>query len=228
MHLYGTTGEELAAVPVAFRKHAALNPTAVMRTPISVEDHQVARFIAEPLRLLDYCLINDGGVAMILTTAERARDGRQPPVYLRGFSQNSHLPNSLVPPEDFWQGAMWQAATDVYRMADVERNDVDALMIYDNFSPTVLFSLEGFGFCAPGESGAWVQDGRIELGGEFPTNTDGGHLSNSYMQGWGLNVEAVRQLRGGCDARQVKDARLVQYICAAPVVSSIIYGSDAA
>jgi acetyl-CoA acetyltransferase len=227
MHLYGTTSEQLAAVPIAIRKHASLNPTAVMRTPITVEDHQKSKFIADPLHILDYCLINDGGVALILTSAERARDAKQRPAYIRGYAQNAHLPGSSLPPDDFWHGAMQAAAADVYRMAGVERADLNALMIYDNFSPTVLFSLEGFGFCKQGESGAWVQNGRLELGGEFPTNTDGGHLSNSYMQGWALNVEAVRQLRGGCGERQVKDARLIQYICAAPLISSIIYGADA-
>jgi acetyl-CoA acetyltransferase len=226
MHVYGTTSEQLAAVPVAFRKHAILNPEAVMRTPMTIADHQQSRFIAEPLHLFDYCLINDGGVAIILTTAERARDGRQKPVYLRGIAQGADLPDSLVPPDDFWHAAMRECATSVYEMAGVGRDDLDALMIYDNFSPTVLFSLEGFGFCKPGESGDWVQGGRIELGGEYPTNTDGGHLSNSYMQGWALNVEAVRQVRGTCGPRQVEDARLVQFMCAAPLVSSIIYGSD--
>ena len=226
MHLYGTTSEQLAAVSVAFRKHALLNPDAVMRTPVTVEDHQSSRFIAEPLHLFDYCLINDGGVALIVTSAERARDRPKPPVYIRGFGQATKLANSTVPPEDFWHEPMRKVAADVYRMADVERGDLDALMIYDNFSPTVLFSLEGFGFCEPGESGAFVQGGRLELGGEFPSNTDGGHLSNSYMQGWALNVEAVRQLRGECGERQVEDARLIQYICAAPLVTSIIYGGD--
>ena len=132
-----------------------------------------------------------------------------------------------MPPEDFWFSAMQRTADDVYKMADVSHGDLDSLMIYDNFTPTVLFSLEGFGFCAQGESGPFVQTGALALGGRYPSNTDGGHLSNSYMQGWALNVEAVRQLRGECGARQVKDARLVQYMCAAPLVTSIIYGSDA-
>lgn len=227
MHLYGTTSGQLAAVSVAFRKHAGLNPDAVMREPITVEDHQSSRFIVAPLHLLDYCLINDGGCAMILTAAERARDLRQKPVYIRGMGQAAALRDSNMPPEDFWHAPMQSAAEDVLRMAGVARDELDALMIYDNFSPTVLFSLEGFGFCKPGESGAFVQVGTLELGGRYPSNTDGGHLSNSYMQGFALNVEAVRQLRGACGARQVPDARLVQYMCAAPLVTSIIYGSDA-
>jgi acetyl-CoA acetyltransferase len=99
-------------------------------------------------------------------------------------------------------------------------------MIYDNFSPTVVFTLEGFGFCRQGEGGPFVENGRLELGGDFPSNTDGGHLSNSYMQGWALNAEAVRQLRGECGARQIKDAKLIQYMCAAPLVTSVIYGTD--
>jgi acetyl-CoA acetyltransferase len=104
---------------------------------------------------------------------------------------------------------------------------MDALMIYDNFTPTVLFALEGYGFCGEGESGPFVAEGRLALGGEFPTNTSGGHLSESYMQGWALNVEAVRQLRGACDARQVRDAVNVQYMAAAPICTSIIYSREA-
>lgn len=227
MYRFGTTSEQLAAVSVAFRKHALLNADAVMRTPITVADHQASRMIAEPLRLLDYCLINDGGVALIVTTAERARDRPKPPAYIRGFGQATRLANSTIPPEDFWHAPMHRAAADTYAMAGVAPADMDALMIYDNFSPTVLFTLEGFGFCQQGESGAWVQGGRLELGGEFPSNTDGGHLSNSYMQGWALNAEAVRQVRGECNERQVRGAKLVQYMCAAPLVTSIIYGRDA-
>ena len=226
MHLYGTTSRHLAAISVAFRKHALLNPDAVMKKPITVEDHQNSRFIAEPLHLLDYCLINDGSVALIVTNAERARDFPKPPVYVRGFGVASKLAGSSLPPDDFWYAPMQHVAKQTYEMAGVGHDDLDGLMIYDNFSPTVLFTLEGFGFCKQGESGEFVQNGRLELGGQFPSNTDGGHLSNSYMQGWALNAEAVRQLRGECGARQIKDAKLIQYMCAAPLMTSVIYGTD--
>ena len=227
MEEYGTTAEQLGAVAVAFRRHASLNPNAVMQTPFTLEEYLEARFICEPLRLLDYCLINDGGVAMILTTAKRARDLRQPPVYLRGFAQRSQLAGSSFPPEDYWREPMQRVASEVYAMAGAGPKEMNALMIYDNFTPTVLFALEGFGFCPVGESGPWVAEGPLALGGAFPTNTSGGHLSESYMQGWALNVEAVRQVRGQCRARQVADAELVQYMTAAPVVTSVIYGREA-
>jgi acetyl-CoA acetyltransferase len=226
MEQYGTRPEQLGAVAMAFRKHASLNPNAVMRAPFTIAEYLAARFICEPLRLLDYCLINDGGVAMILTTAERARDLRQPPAYIRGFGQAAEFAGSTFPPDDFWRGPMQRVAGEVYAMAGAGPGDMDALMVYDNFTPTVLFSLEGFGFCPVGESGPWVADGKLELGGALPTNTSGGHLSESYMQGWALNVEAVRQIRGECGARQVAGAELVQYMAAAPVVTSLVYGKD--
>jgi acetyl-CoA acetyltransferase len=226
MHLYGTTSRQLGSISVAFRKHALLNPDAVMKKPITIEDHQNSKFIAEPLHLFDYCLINDGSVALIVTTAERARDFPKTPVYVRGFGTSTKLVNSSLPPDDFWYAPMQSVAKQTYEMADVKHSDLDGLMIYDNFSPTVVFTLEGFGFCRQGEGGPFVENGRLELGGAFPSNTDGGHLSNSYMQGWALNAEAVRQLRGECGARQIKDAKLIQYMCAAPLVTSVIYGTE--
>ena len=227
MEQYGTTTDQLGAVAGAFRRHASLNPDAVMRQPFTLEEYRAARYICEPLRLLDYCLINDGGVAMILTSAPRASHLRKPPVYVRGFGQASVLAGSSFPPDDYWRAPMQQAAADVYAMARAGPRDMNALMIYDNFTPTVLFSLEGFGFCAPGESGPFVAEGKLGPGGALPTNTSGGHLSESYMQGWALNVEAVRQVRGECGARQVANAALVQYMTAAPVITSMIYGREA-
>jgi acetyl-CoA acetyltransferase len=225
MELYGTNTRQLAEVSVAIRHHASLNPDAVMRTPFSIDDHEAARHIVAPLRLLDYCLINDGAVCLILTTAERARDFKKPPVLISGFGAQESFTGSAISNFDinFWYDAARAAGEQAYRMAGVSHADVDALMCYDNFSPTVLFSLEGLGFCPQGEAGRFVEGGTLKLGNQLPTNTDGGHLSNSYMQGWALNVEAVRQLRGECGARQVKDCEVVQYVQATPCTRSIIY-----
>ncbi|HWK68298.1 MAG TPA: thiolase family protein [Rhizobiaceae bacterium] len=221
--LYGTTSEQLAAVPIAQRKHAILNPGSIKKEPLTVEKYMGARFICEPLRLYDYCLINDGGVALIMTTAERAKDLKKRPVYVSGIGRQDTYRGSSLPNTNFWQDTMPKAAEMVYGMAEVGREDMDALMIYDSFSINIWISLENFGFCKPGEGGDFTQGGRIELGGELPVNTHGGHLSDSYMQGWLHQVEAVRQLRKECGARQVKDAELIQYICRANVATSIIY-----
>lgn len=225
MELYGTTTRQLAEVSVAVRYHATLNPDAVMRNPITIEDHEAARFITAPLRLLDYCLINDGAVCIILTTKERARDAAKRPVLISGFGGRESFTQSAISnfDMDFWYPAIRQAGEESRAMAGVAHDDIDALMCYDNFSPTVLFSLEGLGFCSRGESGAFVEGGTLQLGGALPTNTDGGHLSNSYMQGWALNVEAVRQLRGECGLRQVRDCEVAQYVQATPCTRSIIY-----
>ncbi len=225
MELYGTTTRQLAEVSIAIRHHACLNPDAVMKKPITVEDHETARPIVLPLRLLDYCLINDGAVCLILTTAERARDGRKPPVFISGFGgldafRRSSIANFDI---DCWHDEVAVAGRESFAMAGLRHDDVDALMCYDNFSPTVLFSLEGLGYCPRGEAGRFVEGGTLKLGGRLPTNTDGGHLSNSYMQGWALNVEAVRQLRGECGARQVSGCAVVQYVQATPCTRSIVY-----
>ncbi len=225
MALYGTTTRQLAEVSVAFRHHASLNPGAVLRTPITIEDHEAARPIVLPLRLLDYCLINDGAVCLILTTRERAADLPQPPVLIGGFGGRDTFREAAIPNFDigFWHDAVAEAGRDAFAMAGIGHGDVDALMAYDNFSPTVLFSLEGLGFCPRGEAGRFVAGGTLRLGGALPANTDGGHLSNSYMQGWALNVEAVRQLRGACGARQVPDCEVVTYVQATPCSRVIVY-----
>ncbi len=225
MERYGTTTRQLAEVPVAFRANAMRNPSAVMQHPITIDDHEKARRIVEPLGLLDYCLINDGAVCIILTTTERARDLKKPPVLISGVGAQDAFTDSAISnfAQNFWFDELQSVAAQAYGMAGIGPRDVDVFLPYDNFSPTVLFSLEGMGFCRPGESGSFVEGGRLSLNGSLPTNTDGGHLSNSYMQGWALNVEAVRQLRGECGDRQVPNCEFAQYVSATPCCRSIIY-----
>jgi acetyl-CoA acetyltransferase len=226
MDEYGTTPEQLCAVSRTFRRHASLNPAAVMRQNFTEAEYLASRFICEPLRLLDYCLINDGGVAMVVTSAERARDARQRPAYLRGYGLQAALAGSTFPPTDYWRAAMRAAGERSFARAGLRHDDMSTLMIYDNFTPTVLFSLEGFGYCGAGESGPFVAEGSLALGGRFPANTSGGHLSESYMQGWALNVEAVRQVRGTCGERQVAGAVNAHYMAASPVCASIVYSRE--
>lgn len=226
MHRFGTKGSDLAEISVAFRHHAGLNPNAVKKTPITIDDHQSSRFISDPLRLLDYCLINDGGVALIVTSAERAKDLRKKPVYVGGFASQDTFTHASMPDLDFWYPALQKVAGDVYGRAEIDRNAVDGLMIYDNFTPTVLFSLEGMGFCKQGEGKDFLAGGTLQLGkGRWPTNTSGGHLSESYMQGWGLLAEAVRQCRGECGDRQIPDCNVIQYVCATNMAISAILHS---
>lgn len=230
MERFGTTSEDLAHIAVAFRDHATKNPAAVMQKPISVEDHQNSRYVCDPLHLLDYCLINDGGVAWIMTTADRAKDMKQKPVYVSGYARQDDFSQNSYPADDFWYPAMQKVASQIYDRAGVTRDDIDGLMIYDNFSPTVLFALEGMGFCKQGEGGAFVRDGMLQLGkGRWPTNTSGGHLSESYMQGWALIAEGVRQLRGGQVPanRQIPNAKALQFLLATPVSASIILRNEA-
>ncbi|MFN2644106.1 MAG: thiolase family protein [Burkholderiales bacterium] len=219
MHVYGATSEELAAVPIAFRKHALKSPHAVMKEPLTLEAHQRSRMVVDPLHLYDCSLITDGAAVVLITSAERAGDLKPRPVYLsgmqgmrcgrdefifapRGLGINQQR-NAQSKPEDL-----------VYRMAGIERKDVDALYTYDAFSPLVLFTLERFGFCAPGEAAKWVQKGRIELGGELPMNTSGGLLSEAHIGGWNSILEMVRQLRGTAGERQMKNARHLQWATA--------------
>lgn len=228
MELYGTTTRQLAEVSVAFRRHAGMHPDAVMKKPITIDDHETARLITSPLRLLDYCLINDGAVCIIMTTTERAKDLKKRPVRVSGFGARESYSDSSIPnfSRNFWYDEVAAAGQDALEMSGLELSDVDALMCYDNFSPTPLFSLEGLGHCPRGEAGRFVEGGTLQLGGALPTNTDGGHLSNSYMQGWALNVEAVRQIRGECGERQVPNCEVVQYVQATPCTRVILYTGE--
>ena len=220
-HLYGTPVEALGTIAINNRNNAGLNPAAVMKSPISMQDYLNSRFIAEPLRMLDYCLINDGAVCLIVTSAERARDLPKPPVYLHASAVAGDFDHQYTVDDCFYD-ALQMIAGDLFARSEVRRGDIDVAQIYDNFTPTVLFTLEGLGFCGRGESGAWVTPERIARNGELPLNTSGGHTSESYMQGWGLLAESVRQLRGECGPRQVTGCETALYACAAPISSAMI------
>lgn len=225
-HLYGGTEEQLGAVAVAFRKHARMNPQAIMQAEMTIDDYLAARYVARPMRLFDYCLVNDGAVAYIVTSTERARDLRQKPVLIAGTAEKANFREWYVDP-DFWTEACSSMRRDMLEPLGVGPADVDSLAVYDNFSPSVLWGLEGFGFTPRGEALKWIQGGRIELGGELPINTSGGMLSEAYLQGWNQHAESVRQLRGQAGERQVPDCRRILYwgLSALPS-ASLLYTDD--
>lgn len=208
MALHGTTSEQLGWVAVTTRYHASLNPAAVMRDPITLDDHQASRMIVDPLHLFDCCLITDGAVAIIVTSVERAKDGPKPLVTIRGMGQGNT--SEKLGARDWWYlPHQTDCISRAYRMAGVSPAEIDVVQLYDNFTISVLFWLEHAGFVQPGESGPFVEGGdRIRLGGQLPLNTAGGNLSESYMQGWLHVVEGVRQLRGEGGERQVDNAEL--------------------
>lgn len=229
MEVTGITEAELGEVAVAQRLAASLTPHALMRKPITIQDYLDSRYIVEPLHLFDYCLINDGGVALIVTSAEKAkRIAKKPPAVIHGvgrFDLNRGA-TSLEPRLlDFYRPAQEACAKQVFDMSGLGPQDMDAVQIYDSFSCHVPFALEGYGYCRPSEAGRFMREEGISLKGKLPVNTAGGHLSETYMQGWNHQVEAVRQIRGECGARQVEDCRFVHYNSdVAGKAVSIIYG----
>lgn len=208
MHEYGTTAEQLAQVAVTIRRHAGLNPAAKFRDPISVEDVLASRVVSSPLHLLDCCIISDGGGALIVTNPERARDLRKKPVWLLGGSEA--VCHTAAGRRDLTDIAAAQSGPRALAMAGANHADIDMCMIYDSFTITVIATLENLGFCRKGEGGAFVEHGRIGLGGALPINTDGGGLSSNHpgMRGIFLVIEAVKQLRDECGPRQVEDCAL--------------------
>lgn len=220
--LYGVPDGALAPLALSNRRNAMLNPAAAMRNPLDVDQYLSSRFIAEPLRLYDYCIINDGGVAMIVTTEARARSLQSTAVSIDAIASLSNITNFYTS-NDFFYDAGKTVADELYRRAGIGPSDVDVVEIYDNFTPTILFSLEAFGYAGKGQSWRWIQEGRIDRDGEVPINTSGGHTSEGYMQGWALQVEAIRQVRGDAGERQIAGAGTVQYICLSPIITSHIF-----
>jgi len=207
MYEYGTTHDHLGAIAVAFRKHALLNPQAQMRQPMTLQDYHNSRWVVWPYHLLDCCLRSDGAAAVIVTSAERARGLRTPPVYVTGMGQANNSRGPFYGNHMIELGAK-ESGAQAFQMAGIKPSDVDVAQIYDCFTYIALATLEDYGFCKKGEGGPFVASGAIELGGKLPTNTSGGMLSEGYVEGMLQIVEAVRQLRGECDARQVKDAEI--------------------
>jgi acetyl-CoA acetyltransferase len=209
MHQYGTTSEQLARVAVDARANAALNPLAMYRDPLTVDDVLASRMISDPLHMLDCCIISDGGGAVLMTTAERARDLKQTPIYVRGAATaQSHWNISAMP--DFTVTAAARSGPLAFEKAGITASDVDMLMLYDSFTITVLLLLEDLGFCKKGEGGSFLDANRLTYDGDLPTNTDGGGLSSCHpgMRGIFLLIESVRQLRGQAGAVQVPAAEI--------------------
>ena len=201
LHEYGATTEDFGRVSVADRRHAATNPAAwFYERPITLQDHQESRMIVDPLRLLDCCQESDGGVALVITSVERAADLSRPPAVIRAAAQGSGPDQesmtsyyrdtiTFIPEVELVGRQLWS-------MSGLAPSDMQTAVIYDAFTPIVLFQLEAFGFCGPGEAPAFIADGNIELGGALPVNTNGGQLGEAYIHGMNGIAEAVRQVRG--------------------------------
>lgn len=205
MHQYGTTRKQLAAVAVAARQWAQLNPDAFARDPLTVDDVLASRMMSSPLTVRDCCLVTDGGGALLITSAERAADLRRPPVYLLGYGE-AQWHRSITHMPDLTVTAAVDSGRRAYEQAGLSPLDIDLLEIYDAFTINPVLFLEDLGFCAKGEGGEFVASGAIAPAGRLPVNTNGGGLSYCHPGMYGIFalIEAVRQLRGEAGARQVR------------------------
>jgi acetyl-CoA acetyltransferase len=213
MHEYGVTSSDFGAVAVADRKHAATNPAAFFYgKPITLEDHQASRWIAEPLHLLDCCQESDGGVAIVVTSADRARDLPHPPALIAAAAQGSGLDQFVM--TSYYRDPlaalpeMNVVGTQLWRQADIGPSDVDVAVLYDHFTPFVLIQLEELGFCGRGEAKDFIAGGALEVDGRLPLNPNGGQLGEAYIHGMNGIAEAVRQVRGTA-VNQVADVEHV-------------------
>lgn len=230
LHRYGVDREQLGHVAIAQRAAAAYNPRAVKTAPIGPDEYAASRFVVEPLRVLDCSLMIDTAVAVLVTGGERARSLRQHPVYVRACLGLRGGPNEFVfAPRGLGinQAEVFDSAPDehtlsVFRRAGVEPADIDTLHCYDGFAPQVWWTLERFGFCAPGEAADFVAEGHTALGGRLPVNTSGGHLSEGHSNGWGQTLEIVAQLRGQAGPRQLTRCETAMW--ATTFGDAVIYG----
>jgi len=207
MELYGTASAQMAEVAVTMRAHALLNDNAIMKTPITVADHQASRMITDPFRLLDCSLESDGGAALVVSATTRARDMARPVVRVMGVAEgHPQSPSAITHRADMTRLGIAQAAPVAWRMAGLGPQDIDVAEIYDCFTWVLICQLEDMGFCPKGEGGRFVEGGRLRLGGPLPTNTHGGLLSQAHMLGMNHIVELVRQLRGSAGRAQVAGA----------------------
>lgn len=203
MHEFGTTSRQFGWVAVSEREHANRNPRAMFYDrPLTIDDHQNSRLVVDPFRLFDCCLETDGGGALVLTSAERARSLRKPPALIRAAVQGNLGEHAFV------DTAAVATARRLWAQAEVRPDEIDVVQIYDHFAPFVIFALEDYGFVQRGEGGPFVEAGGMRWdGGTLPVNTSGGHLSEAYLQGMNQLIESVRQIRGESTA-QVADAHL--------------------
>lgn len=209
MHEFGTTIDQLANIAVDSRHNAGFNPRAMHREPITLEDVHASRMMADPLTKLHCCVRSDGGGAVVVTSAERARDLRRRPVHVLGTGTASNV-TTMSEWEDFTLSPAAVSGRLAFARAGLTPEDVDVCQFYDAFTPMVLLTFEALGFCGRGEGGPYLEGGTMRVGGKMPTNTDGGGLSACHpgMRGIFLLVEGVRQLRGECGAGQVDNARI--------------------
>jgi len=207
MHLYGTTEEQLGWVSVAQREWAQNNPIAIFRDPMSIDDYMASPYVVEPLRRPDLTMISDGGCAVVLTSAERAKDFKKAPVYLLSMAQQSAM-RSDQNVDKLMRPWLKDIGDNVFARAGLGPRDMDLVYLQDATSVWVLQMLEWFGFCGVGEGGPFLAEGHTRPGGSLPVNTNGGQLSECYMWNWMHLYEAVRQLRKECGSRQVPDVEV--------------------
>lgn len=226
MHQFGATSEDFGRVAVADRKHAATNPKAFFyKRPITLQEHQESRYIVKPLHLLDCCQESDGGQAFIVTTLERAKDLKQPPVVIAsaamGSGEDQQMMKSYYRDDITGIPEMGIVARQLWNDTGLGPEDIQTAIIYDHFTPLVLPQLEEFGFCKRGEAKDFIRDGAIELGGRLPINPNGGQLGEAYIHGLNGIAEAVRQLRK-TSVNQVKDVENVLVTAGTAVPTSAI------